>query len=57
MQIVSFKAARDIECGEELTFYYGSNLWFQNKETGKSKSATLHEHMDDENLVLNSITL
>ena len=58
LQIVTFTAARDIASNEELTFYYGSNLWFQDKDEKKTDYESCeHEHMDDETLILSSITL
>lgn len=55
---MTFKAARDIRAGEELTFYYGSNLWFKDAEAQLPDSETrLHEHMDDENEVLSSMAV
>lgn len=58
LQVVTFKAARDIERGEELTFFYGSNLWFEPAASDKPQQESIeHEHMDDEDMLLSSITL
>ena len=55
-QVITFKTARDIVSGEELTFYYGSNLWFQDNTGSRTPAgeSTMHEHMDDEAAFLNS---
>lgn len=58
VQTVSFRASRDIASGEEITFYYGSSLWFDNEEPVNLTDTSLsHDHMDDEDLVLSSIAL
>ena len=58
MQEIRFTAARDIQAGEELTFYYGSNLWFQDvtADQGAAES-TMHNHMDDESAFLSALRL
>ena len=58
VQTVTFRASRDIASGEEITFYYGSNLWFDNEEPlNLTDNSLSHDHMDDEDLVLSSIAL
>lgn len=58
MQIVTFKAARDIEVGEELTFYYGDNLWFEDASASTPRRESKHhDHMDREDLFLGSMRL
>lgn len=48
MQIVTFTAARDIQAGEELTFYYGSNLWFKDCEAEAESQNMAIEPADDD---------
>jgi SET domain-containing protein len=62
LQIVTFRAARDILANEELTFFYGSALWFEDTEASLPDTAAdglgiHHDHMDDEEIFLGSITL
>jgi len=62
LQIVTFRAARDILADEELTFFYGSALWFVDTEaslpsTTEETSNMNHGHMDDEDAFLGSIAL
>lgn len=59
VQVITFTAARDIAAGEELTFFYGSNLWFEEAACEQSSDAQqptpMHEHMDDEDAFLAAI--
>ena len=50
MQTVVFQAARDIQADEDLTFFYGSKLWFEDSETHPSDNGEgmSHDHMDHE---------
>lgn len=63
--IIRYFAARNVTQGEELTIYYGDNLWFEDTSSGTNalpssgvhNVTTLHDHMDDENTFLGNLTL
>lgn len=48
--MVMFRAARDIQADEELTFFYGSRLWFEDDESHlpSNGEGMSHDHLDDE---------
>lgn len=54
--IIRYFAARTVTPGEELSIYYGENLWFEDTSS-KSNATMLHDHMDDENTFLGNLTL
>lgn len=62
-QVITFTAARDIHPGEELTFFYGHKLWFQEADSStetavqQQQSTPLHDHMDSEDAFLGAIKL
>ncbi len=58
-QMVTFHTARDVQPDEELTFFYGANLWFQNAEApGSGEDVGMnHDHMDDEDAFLANMAL
>ena len=57
-KIITFMAARDISTGEELTFYYGSALWFEEVGLQDDRGqSTVHEHMDDADAFLGALAL
>lgn len=63
--VINYFAVRDIKAEEELTIFYGHNLWFEdtsatecNSPSKRSQHAcTLHEHMDNEQTFLGNMML
>lgn len=63
--IIRYFAARTVTPGEELSIYYGENLWFEDTSSksnaldsnGVRNATMLHDHMDDENTFLGNLTL
>ena len=61
--IINYFAARNVSPEEELTIFYGSDLWFEDAASsyhgvnGVHDANTLHEHMDNEDTFLGSMTL
>lgn len=58
-KIITFVAARDIKASEELTFYYGSKLWFEDstKQYDVARQTPMHSHIDDEHQFFTALTL
>ena len=61
--VINYFAARNVSPEEELTIFYGGDLWFEDASfschgtNGVHDASTLHEHMDNEDTFLGSMTL
>ena len=61
--VINYFAARHVCPAEELTIFYGNKLWFDDTSAATQASTdsvhanTLHEHMDNEDTFLGSMTL
>lgn len=55
-QVISFFAAREIGCGEELCIFYG-NVWFKHQGEQGLGNSLMHAHMDNEVEFLASMEL
>lgn len=62
-QLIRYIAACDIKAEEELTIFYGDNLWFTDSasrvgtSTGIQDDSMTHDHMDDEQAFLRNMTV
>lgn len=62
-QLIRYIAARSIKAHEELTIFYGDNLWFVDNatttdaNTGITDDSMTHDHMDDEDAFLSNMTV
>ena len=53
-----FFAVRDIAEGEELCFFYGSNLWFKDAvQQDRTEETPMHRHLDDEKAFLSGFAV
>ncbi len=59
LQLIHFRAARDIAANEELTIFYGDNLWFEDSSAfaASSPNSMLHQHLDEEHAFLAGLQL
>ena len=56
--VVRFFAVGPIAAGQELTIFYGSNLWFADRTAHAGKQGqSMHEHMDCADAFLAAIEL
>ena len=56
--VVRFFAAGPVAAGQELTIFYGSELWFADHAAhARKEGETMHEHMDCADAFLGAIQL
>lgn len=56
-RLIHYTTTRDVLQGQELTIFYGTNLWFEENQELVAVESPYQEHMDDPDSFLAAISL